>query len=85
MGNLFCSHLIDPDAAAITTVQTDSKILQVRGEKGTVEITADNRAEITITDTKGAIVARRSIEAGATSISLSPGIYIVNDTKVAVR
>lgn len=61
----------------------------IAGGFGQVEITATENAEVLIVNTLGQAVASKNIAAGATTIGVAPGLYIVKVgqqvTKVVVR
>ena len=58
----------------------------VTGGQGGVTVTASADMTVTVVSSGGRVVARRSLRAGETlTVSLTPGVYVVNGTKVLVK
>lgn len=84
-GTVFCSHAIDPSLTAIDDVEADNTTFSVSALEGAVEVTATEETDVTVVDMKGITVDSRTVQPGKTTIALPSGIYVVNETKVAVR
>lgn len=69
----------------MSNVAAEAETLKVAGLQGCIEIQAAEAAQVKVVDMKGITVADRNVQPGTTTISLPAGIYIVNDSKVAVR
>ena len=78
-------NVLDKELAGVSNVAAEAETLKVAGLQGCIEIQAAEAAQVKVVDMKGITVADRNVQPGTTTISLPAGIYIVNDSKVAVR
>lgn len=84
-GVVLTAHAIDPSLSGANAIDSDADALEIRGLEGAVKITASSDTVITVTDLKGVTLHSVTLRAGTHSIPLQAGVYIINDTKVAVR
>ncbi|MDE6322853.1 MAG: hypothetical protein K2L85_01895 [Paramuribaculum sp.] len=84
-GILLSCHVLDRNLAKVNDIKTESDILTVAAGEGYIELNATAPVDVTIADTKGAVIDSRKIAEGSTTVNLPAGIYIVDNNKVAVR
>ena len=75
---------LDPTSTGINSaVDTSNNII---GGEGVIYITSDKAARLNVVNLGGQTVRTVSVEAGQTAtVSVAPGIYVVDGVKVVVR
>lgn len=73
------------DVTAISSVENAADEFTVNGGNGAISINADKAQNVKVYTVGGALVKSVDVEAGATSLPVSAGMYIVNGNKVVVK
>ena len=81
-GMSLTKHIFNGTQSASSVVGASTVI---RGEEGRIVVEASEPTDMHVVDVKGATVFSATVPAGSSSISLSSGIYIANNTKVVVK
>lgn len=75
----------DNDVTGISSVENAAGEFTVNGGNGAISINADKAQTVKVYTVGGALVKSADVEAGATSLPVSAGMYIVNGNKVVVK
>lgn len=73
------------EVTGISSVENAADEFTVNGGNGAISINADKAQNVKVYTVGGALVKSVDVEAGATSLPVSAGMYIVNGNKVVVK